>query len=305
MRSAAPNARPMKARADLVACVAISAVPLAAAVAGLYRFISVQTARVETTSVVGVCRIAYRQSMDITGHIGLVAFSTLIVFLLIRSVAAFLRGWRETQRISRLEPCTSDSPKWRGVKEFARTKLPSKPIRLVQADEPMALTVGYWSPQIVLSSGLLAVLDETELEAVLRHESAHVASRDPLKTLITDCCRTALPFIPAVSYLADRFRTRKELEADSAAIESMGSPLPLASALAKTLAAMPAQTSPGVGLSPTEARIDALLGRRLPNSNAKLMRVIATSIPALAVLSVGLYVTASSPHITALHICPS
>lgn len=295
----------MKARADFAACLAISAIPLAAAGAGLYRFISVQTAGVDTTPVLGVCRIAYRQSMDMTGHIGLVLFSTLIVFLLIRSFAALLRGWRETQRISRLEPCTSDSPKWRGVKKFARTYLRSQPIRLVQADEPMALTVGYWSPQIILSSGLLAVLDETELEAVVRHESAHVASRDPLKALIADCCRTALPFIPAVSYLADRFRTRKELEADSAAIESMGNPLPLASALAKILAAMPAQTPLGVGVSPTEARIDALLGKPMPESSAKRTGVIATSIPALAVLSFGMYVIASSPHITALHICPS
>ena len=295
----------MKARTELAACVAISAVPLTAAVAGLYRFISVQTAGVETTPVVGVCRIAYRQSMDMTGHIGLVAFSTLIVFLFIRSVTAFLRGWRETKQVSRLEPCESDSRKWKAVKEFARTNLPSTPVRLVQADEPMALTVGYWSPQIVISSGLLKVLNETELEAVLRHESAHVAGRDPLKTLIADCCRTALPFIPAVSYLADRFRTRKELEADSAAIQSMGSSLPLASALAKILAAMPVQTPLGVGISPTEARIDALLGRSVPDSNAKLVGVLATSIPALAVLSLGLYLIASSPHITALHICPS
>jgi Zn-dependent protease with chaperone function len=243
--------------------------------------------------------------MDATGHVGLVAFSALLLFLIVRSVSALWRGWRETQRISCLKPWAGDSPGWSKIEEFARTHLSGRRIRLVEADEPMALTVGYWSPRIILSSGLLDALDEKELEAVLHHETAHVARRDPLRTLIADCCRTALPFIPAVSFLVDRFRTRKELEADAAAIESMGSALPLASALAKILARMPAQTPVGVGLSPTEARIDALLGKPVRESSARLVGVVATSIPALAALSVGLYLIASSPHITALHICPS
>ena len=294
----------MKARTDFAACLAISAVPLIAASLGLYRFISVQTAGVDMTPLAGACRIAYRQSMDATGHVGLAAFSVLLLFLFVRSVSALWRGWRETRRISRLSPWKGDSLMRSKIEEFTRTHLAGTRIRLVEADEPMALTAGYWSPQIILSSGLLAALDETELEAVLHHEAAHVARRDPLRTLIADCCRTALPFIPAVSYLVDRFRTRKELEADAAAIKSMGSPLPLASALAKILATMPAQTPLGVGLSPTEARIDALLGKPVRESRAKLVGVVATSIPALAALSLGLYLVASSPHITALHVCP-
>ncbi len=295
----------MKARADFAACLAISAIPLIAVGVGLYRFVSVQAAGVDMTPLAGACRIAYRQSMDATGHIGLVAFSVLLLFLFVRSVSALWRGWRETRRISCLKPWTGDSPVWSKMEEFARTHLSGRRIRLVKADEPIALTIGYWSPQIILSSGLLAALDERELEAVLHHETTHVARRDPLRILIADCCRTALPFIPAVSYLVDRFRTRKELEADAAAIESMGSPLPLASALAKILTTMPAQPPFGVGLSPTEARIDALLGRPVHESRARLAGVIATSIPALAALSLGLYLVASSPHITALHVCPS
>ncbi|HLF76679.1 MAG TPA: M56 family metallopeptidase [Dehalococcoidia bacterium] len=295
----------MKARTDFAACLAISAVPLIAASLGLYRLISVQTAGVDMTPLAGACRIAYQQSMDATGHVGLVAFSALLLFLFVRSVSALWRGWQDTRRISCLKPWTGESLGWSKIEEFARTHLSERRIRVVEADEPMALTVGYWTPQVILSSGLLAALDEAELEAVFHHEMAHVARRDPLRTLIADCCRTGLPFIPVVSYLVDRFRTRKELEADAAAIESMGSPLPLASALAKILTTMPTPPPFGVGLSPTEARIDALLGRPVRESRAKLAGVIATSIPALAALSVGLYIIASSPHITALHVCPS
>jgi len=295
----------MKAHTDFAACLGVSAVPLVAASVGLFRFFTVQTAGVDMTPLSGACRLAYRQSMDVTGHIGLVAFSVLLLFLFVRSVSALWRGWRETRRISCLTPWRSDSLPRRKIEEFARNSRLGLRFRFVEAGEPIAVTVGYWSPQIILSSGLLEVLDEAELEAVIRHEAAHVASRDPLRTLIADCCRTALPFIPAVSFLVDRFRTRKELEADVAAIESMGTRLPLASALAKILATMPAKAPIGVGLSPTEARIDALLGKPIPESSAKAAGVMATSIPALAALSAGLYLIASSPHITTLHVCPS
>ena len=294
----------MKAKVDFAACTSISMIPLVAASLGLYRFLSLQTSGVDVTPLAGACRIAFGHSLDLTGHLGIVAFSAFVLFLLIRLLTAVWRGWRDTRHINSLKPATT-AYRSKELSDFAQGLYPRVQIRVVEADEPLALTIGYWSPKIIVSSGLLVALDEQELRSVLYHEAAHVARRDPLRTLVVDTCKTALPFIPAVSYLADRFRTRKELEADATAIESVGSPVPLASALAKILSSFPARTSLGVGLSPTEARIDALLGRPATDSKAELVSVVAASIPTLAALSAGLYVIAASPLITSLHICPT
>ena len=168
----------------------------------------------------------------------------------------------------------------------------------------MAITVGYFSPRIMLSSGLLESLDEAELEAVLHHEAAHVLRRDPLRTFVCECCQTALPFIPIIRYAASQFRIKKEVKADAAAIAVIGSPVPLASALAKVIGGMPVATTLGVGLTPTEARIDTLLGKPpKPESKARFFVMAALSVPALALISAGFYFLAHSQHLTALHIC--
>ncbi|MEY7850457.1 M48 family metallopeptidase [Natrarchaeobius sp. A-rgal3] len=58
--------------------------------------------------------------------------------------------------------------------------LPVPDVRIAETDAPAALSVGYRpsSSTIVVSRGLLALLDDRELEAVLAHELAHVANRD-------------------------------------------------------------------------------------------------------------------------------
>jgi len=295
----------MTARTSFTICLAIAAIPVCAVALGLYQFVALRASNVDAAPLADVCVIAYRRSVDATGHVGIAIAVVLLVFLLVRSVAAFWRGWRETRDIRGLSSISTDSPKWRVVEAFADTYLPRNRIQLVAADEPMAVTVGYIWPRVLLSSGLLALLDGPELEAVLHHERAHVRRRDPLRTLISDCCQTALPFIPLIGYIARQFRIGEEIEADAAAIAALGTATPLASALAKVLTAMPVRPA-GVGLTPTEARIDSLLGREYPREpKAKFYLAAAFSVPALGILSLGLYILASSPHITTLHICPS
>lgn len=295
----------MTARASFILCLAFSTVPVTAGVFGLYQLATLRAAAsVETAAIAEVCLLAYKRTIDTAGHVAIYSAIGLFLFLLVCCAAAVIRGWRETQRIRRLKSVSTDSIKWQTVQGFRERYLPHHSVRLFEASEPMAITVGYFSPRILLSSGLLETLDEAELEAVLHHEAAHVTRRDPLRTFVCDCCKTALPFIPIIRYAASQFRIKKEVEADAAAIAAIGSPVPLASALAKVIVSMPAEEALGVGITPTDARIDALLGKHpTPESKGKFLFVSVLSLPALALLSAGFYFLAHSPHLTALHIC--
>ena len=296
----------MTARGSFLLCLTLSSIPLIVGVFGLYQFATLQSAAsAEATAISEVCLLAYRRTVDTAGHIVIYGAIGLFVILLLSCGLSIMRGWQETRRIRNIRTELPDSPKWQTVEEFRGRHLPRIRVELFRAPEPMAITLGYFSPRILLSTGLLEVIDERELEAVLHHEAAHVANKDPLRTFLSDACRTALPFIPIIRYAASQFDVKKEVEADATAIKIMGSPAPLASALAKVIAGMPGEPALGVGISPTEARIDALLGRPLPDeSRRRLFLLGALSLPAAAALSVGFYFLAHAPHISALHICP-
>jgi len=295
----------MTARASFTLCLALASLPLAAGLFGVYQLWTLRAVDLDAAALAEFCLIAYERTVDTAGHVVIYAAIGLLLFLLACGLVAIFRGWRETRRITRLPPASTESAKWATVQQFGARHLPRRRIELFAAPEPMAITVGYVSPRILLSSGLLDVLDESELEAVLHHEAAHVRMRDPLRAFLSDACRTALPFIPIVRYAASHFQMRKEVEADVAAVSAMGSPAPLASALIKVLSAMPSEEAFGVGVTPTEARIDALLGKPVAlESSGRRLLVSALSLPVLALLSMGFYLLAHSPHIDALHVCP-
>ena len=296
----------MTARGSFLLCLTLSSVPLIVGVFGLYQFATLQTAAsAEATAISEVCVLAYRRTVDTAGHVVIYGALGLFAVLLLSCGLTIMRGWQETRRIRNIRTELPDSSRWQTVEDFRKCYLPASRVELFRAPEPMAITVGYFSPRILVSTGLLDALDDQEIEAVLHHEAAHVANRDPLRTFLSDACRTALPFIPIVRFAASQFDVKKELEADATAIKMMGSPAPLASALAKVIAGMPGEPAVGVGISPTEARIDALLGRALPDESRRgLILLGALSLPAAAALSAGFYFLAHAPHITALHICP-
>lgn len=51
-------------------------------------------------------------------------------------------------------------------------------VRLLDQREPIAVTIGFFRPVILLSVGLLSLVPETTLQIILAHERAHVQRRD-------------------------------------------------------------------------------------------------------------------------------
>jgi len=140
-----------------------------------------------------------------------------------------------------------------------------KPHELVCFETPAvwAFSLGAWRPQVWLSTGLLALLDDEELLAVLQHETHHCRQRDPLRRLISRLIGDIFFFAPLLCRLVDHSHLAQEMAADASVIAKMGDTIPLASALHKLLT-VPAPPISGrvVAMSQiniTERRILALV----------------------------------------------
>jgi Zn-dependent protease with chaperone function len=133
-----------------------------------------------------------------------------------------------------------------------------------------AFTVGWRSPRIYVARALADRLEPDQLTAVLAHEGAHVARRDPLRLSLLRFLTCTLFWIPALRRLADDIADDAEIQADDAA--AAGQPLVLASAIVALARSMAEFTLPhaAVGFHRSELlerRVRRLLGEEpLPGS---------------------------------------
>ena len=293
----------MTAKASFAALVILGVVPLLAVVAGVYRLLQTPVTPL-TSPVAGLCILAYRETLDVGGHAVLIALVGALLFLGARVVWVLFKTWRSTRRLGLLPLVSARSPQFHQVHTVRAEKLPALDLYVVEAAEPLALTVGYWRPVVLISTGMVELLNSAELEAVLRHESTHVRRRDPLRTVIAEALRLGFPLVPLIGRLAQHFKVQKEVEADRCTVQQMGDARPLAGALLKALQESPRESFGAVGISPTEARIDALLGST-PPSNGSLYYVWPglLSIAISATTATILYLIASNPTTAVLHIC--
>ncbi|MES2178041.1 MAG: M56 family metallopeptidase [Gemmatimonadota bacterium] len=111
-----------------------------------------------------------------------------------------------------------------------RVGVPLDRLRIVEGLPNPAFTVGFWRPLVYVSAALPASLDGPQLEAVLAHEAAHIARRDPLRLSLMRFLACTLFYIPALRRLADDLTDEAEIEADDVAAKQ-SEPLVLASAI--------------------------------------------------------------------------
>lgn len=105
----------------------------------------------------------------------------------------------------------------------------------IRSESPLAYVIGIVSPKIILSTGLLELLDENEVKAVIFHEEYHLRQGDPLKMFILILLSDGLRFLPIIKGLVQDYRTIRELLADRYAIKRMESSLELGSAMVKMI----------------------------------------------------------------------
>jgi beta-lactamase regulating signal transducer with metallopeptidase domain len=104
----------------------------------------------------------------------------------------------------------------------------AEPALSASSGGPALILVGIRRPRVMVSAMARSVLSSDELQVAIRHELAHMRSRDNLKKALI----SATPF-PGMSGIESAWREASELAADDAAVANRQNALDLAAALIK------------------------------------------------------------------------
>jgi Zn-dependent protease with chaperone function len=202
-----------------------------------------------------------------------------------------LRAWRRLRGslrpllISRAEPGDHVS---RAAKDAGVN--PSL-LRLVDGAPSPAFTAGWWRPSIYLSRQLARALRPAELSALIAHEAAHVARRDPLRLSVFRFLGRTLFWLPALTRLAADMADEAEVEADDRAAGK--TPLVLASAIVAVAQWNQQQRATGIVFSGAvgfaqgdmvERRVRRLAGEDIPLGTHVTRRSIVAAAGVLALV---------------------
>lgn len=154
-------------------------------------------------------------------------------------------------------------------------------LRVVAGLPTPAFTVGWLRPRIYIAQDLATRLTLDELAAVVAHEGAHAARRDPLRLSLLRFLTCTLFWIPALRRLAEDVADEAEIQADDAVASN---PLVLASAivaLARGVSSSSVAPQSSVGFQKPgllERRVRRLLGEDpVPGSHLTRRSLLSAS----------------------------
>jgi Zn-dependent protease with chaperone function len=156
-------------------------------------------------------------------------------------------------------------------------------LRILDHRAAIAYTLPGWHSRVVLSAGLVELLGEGELTAVIEHERAHLRARHDLLVLPFQAWAVALGWVPGVRPAGASVAELTEMLADDVAA-ARTSRSDLASALAKVALSGPAPAppdrladAPAIGATAVTDRVRRLLHPN-PLSGWETVAVSAVSI---------------------------
>ena len=166
---------------------------------------------------------------------------------------------------------------------------------LVDHAQPAAYCVAGRHPTVILTTGALRELDADQLDAVLAHERAHLASRHHRLLAMARIGRQVLPFLPLMREADAQVARLVELHADDAAARG-SDPASLATAL--VVLATTASPAPALAAGATDAvlRIHRLLAPAEPLGLLRRLQLQATA----AALALTPVLLALAPAVAAL-----
>jgi Zn-dependent protease with chaperone function len=141
--------------------------------------------------------------------------------------------------------------------------LPIEQTRIVVGLPNQAFTTGWFHPRVYVAAELANQLADSELEAVLAHECAHVIRRDPLRLFVLRFFAGVLFWIPALRRLTEDWADEAEISADDAAARTHALPLASAMLVMASSASHAVVREPSVGFQSAdllERRIRRLAG---------------------------------------------
>jgi len=145
------------------------------------------------------------------------------------------------------------------------------PALVVESEAPLLALVGVVRSRLLVSRSVLRVLSADELQAALRHEHAHFASRDNFKRLVFLMVPGIFPFSAGFSRLERSWAKFTEWAADDQAVAGdMRRALSLASALVRVAR---------LGCPPPLAVIHTSLVARDADFSARVERLLRAPLP--------------------------
>lgn len=182
---------------------------------------------------------------------------------------------------------------WRLVKTLNALSRPSSfgpDVRLLDQPEPVAMTLGWRTPTILLSTGLVKGIPASSVDVIIAHERAHVARRDTWFSIFDRFAATLLPRRSAQALTAQILLAREQA-CDAVAARVGGGQQAVADALTHILelGAPVVHREDCTSTEPLRLRIEHLLN---PPDGAKFGRLT----PAAA-LVIGMLVGAGPVHV--------
>ncbi len=141
-----------------------------------------------------------------------------------------------------------------------QTRTRANGLRILQVVQPLAYCLPGVRSRVVLSQGTLANLSDTEVEAILRHERAHLRARHDLVLEAFTAVHAAFPRCVRSANALEAVRLLVELLADDAAVRASG-PTPLGRALVACAAGRTPAGGLAIGTQSTLLRVRRLSGR--------------------------------------------
>lgn len=180
--------------------------------------------------------------------------------------------------------------------DLVATRNPLLPgARVVEHALPLAYCLPGLRPRVVLSSGVLALLREDEVRAVLAHEAAHVDQRHDLVVLPFVALRSTFPGLRGVRTAVDEVALLVEMLADDRASRRHPRDV-LARALYKVGTGEVPVGGLAAGGSGVLLRAQRLLAPPQPLSLAARAAVLAVTAGVLALAPLGLLLPLLAPH---------
>jgi Zn-dependent protease with chaperone function len=167
-------------------------------------------------------------------------------------------------------------------------------LRILDVKQPLAYCLPGVRSRVVVSEGTLKSLSDSEIDAILTHERAHLRARHDLVLEMFTAVHAAFPRFVRSGSALDAVRLLIELLADDAAVRAAG-PTPLARALVACASGRTPTGALAAGGPTTLLRVRRLAGR--PNSRA----VAATAYLAAAAVLVVPTLALAVPWLTELH----
>ncbi len=132
------------------------------------------------------------------------------------------------------------------------------------SEAPPLTLVGVCKPKVLVSESTVGLLSHEELCIALKHELAHMQSRDNLKRLVFRFC----PF-PGMAKLESAWSHAAELAADDAAVSNLDDAVDLAAALVKLSRLVPVEAAPVCTVGFVTGSISARVARLLAWNEAE------------------------------------